>query len=55
MTPNGAPEMTAPEILKLKAIAAMIEAADAEDEDDAKAVIKMIRTLIGEPKAAEAK
>lgn len=41
--------MTSPEILKIKAIAALIEAMDAEDEDDAKAVLKMIKGLIETP------
>jgi hypothetical protein len=38
--------MTSPEILKIKAIAAMLEAIDVEDEDDAKQVLKMIKGLV---------
>lgn len=41
--------MTSPEILKIKAIAALIEVMDTDDEDDAKAVLKMILGLIEAP------
>lgn len=41
--------MTSPEILKIKAIVALIEGMDVEDEDDAKVVLKMIAGLIGTP------
>jgi hypothetical protein len=39
--------MTSPEILKVKTIAALIEASDGDDEDDAKAVLKLIKALLG--------
>jgi hypothetical protein len=55
MTTEEAPKMTNPEILKVKAILALIEAGDADDEDDAKAMVKMIRALVGGEKSAEAK
>jgi hypothetical protein len=41
--------MTSKEILKIKAIAALIEAMDTEDEDDAKEVLKIIKGLIEGP------
>jgi hypothetical protein len=47
--------MTSPEVLKVKTIAALIEASDADDEDDAKQVLKMIRQLLGGVEAREAK
>jgi hypothetical protein len=40
-------EMTNADTVKLKLVAALIEAIDLEDEDDAKAAIKTIKTLLG--------
>ena len=54
MTPTGETEMTSEAVLKCKTIAALLEAIEADDEDDAKAALKMIKALIGE-KAGEAK
>ena len=45
--------MTSPETLKVKTIAALIEAADPDDEDDAKQVLKMIKSLLGQDKEAK--
>ncbi len=45
-------EMTSPDLLKVKLIAALLEAIDTDDEDDAKQAIKMIRTLIENGKPA---
>jgi hypothetical protein len=42
------PKMTAPEILKVKMIAALLEAIDSDDEDDAKQAIKSIKALLGD-------
>jgi hypothetical protein len=44
------PEMTSSDILKIKAIAAMLEASDLDDEEDAKQLIKMIKGLIAPEK-----
>ena len=38
--------MTAPTTLQLKMIAALIEAVDADDEEDAKQAIAMIKALL---------
>jgi hypothetical protein len=41
--------MTSPEVLKLKMITAMIESLeDADDEEEAKQALKLIKTLLGE-------
>jgi hypothetical protein len=40
--------MTSPEVMKIKALAAILEAIDSDDEDDAKAALKLIRGLVGE-------
>jgi hypothetical protein len=39
--------MTSPEVIKIKALAAILEAIDSDDEEDAKAAIKMIKGLLG--------
>ena len=44
--------MTSPEIIKIKALAAILEAIDSDDEDDAKAALKMIRALLETGKPA---
>lgn len=38
--------MTSKDILKIKAIAALLEAADTDDEDDAKNLLQMIKSLL---------
>jgi hypothetical protein len=49
-TPTEDPKMTNPEILKIKMIAALLEAIEDDDEDDAKQAIKQIRALLGADK-----
>ncbi len=44
--------MTSPELLKVAAIKAMLEAIEEGDEEDAKQVLKMVKALLGEPKQA---
>lgn len=39
--------MTSPDILKVKTIAALIEAADSDDAKDAAEVLRMVRALLG--------
>jgi hypothetical protein len=39
--------MTSKDIIKLKLIAALLEAIDVEDEDDAKGAVATIKTLLG--------
>jgi hypothetical protein len=39
--------MTSPEVLKVKTIAALIEASDSDDPKDAAEVLRMIRLLLG--------
>jgi hypothetical protein len=39
--------MTHPDLLKIKAIAAILEAIEADDEKDAKTALRMIEALMG--------
>jgi hypothetical protein len=45
--------MTNPEIIRLKAIVAILEAIDQDDEKDARQAIEMIRGLVGPDKEAK--
>lgn len=49
-TPNEETKMTDKNILKLKMIAALLEAIDIEDEEDAKEAVKQVKALLGESK-----
>jgi hypothetical protein len=40
--------MTSQDVIKAKAIKAILEAIEEDDEDDAKVALKMIRVLLGE-------
>jgi hypothetical protein len=46
-TRAGDAKMTNPEIIKIKTIAAILEAIDSDDEDDAKNALKMIKAIMG--------
>jgi hypothetical protein len=48
MTPTGAPEMTSPDVLKVKTIKALLEALEEDDPKDAAEALRMIRALMGE-------
>jgi hypothetical protein len=43
--------MTSPDVLRVKAIAALLEAADLDDDDDAKVVLGLIRNLVASSSA----
>lgn len=49
-TPNEETKMTDKNILKLKMIAALLEAIEIEDEEDAKEAVKQIKALLGTEK-----
>lgn len=48
--PNEETKMTDKNVLKLKMVAALLEAIEIEDEEDAKEAVKQIRALLGESK-----